>query len=206
MQKIERTATKRILRVFPERTALTPTDDLAVIGPPGKKPGLPEFDEIHVSCTFTWQLPQARDIAHCWARRYPKVHTKMGGPACGDPGREFTPGLYVRFGISISSRGCPNKCPWCFVPKREGKLRLLPICTGNHWRSRSCTFQGLAPQWLPGPGTLSDQRDMVCCRYKLSSPSPGASGRQDEADVCTVQGSRQAKAAVLCYDRLQRIA
>ena len=121
---------KQILRVFPERTALTPTDDLVVVGAPGLiEP--PPFDEIHVSCTFTWQLDQAQEIAEAWARKYPSVHTMKGGPACGDPGREFVPGRYVRFGISISSRGCPNNCPWCFVPKREGKLRLLPICTGN---------------------------------------------------------------------------
>lgn len=129
---------KRILRVFPERTSLTPVDDLAVVGPPGPVPP-PKFDEIHVSCTFTWQLSLAQRIAEAWARRYPQVHIKKGGPAYDDPGREFTPGLYVRFGISISSRGCPNKCPWCFVPKREGKLRLLPICTGNDLQDNNIT-------------------------------------------------------------------
>jgi len=121
---------KRILRVFPERTAYTPSDELAVIGEPGLL-APPEFDEIHISCTFTWHLKWADEIAQAWARKYPAVHTMKGGPACGDPGREFVPGRYVRYGISISSRGCPNNCDFCLVPKREGKLRLLPICPGN---------------------------------------------------------------------------
>ena len=43
----------RIIRVFCRQTSYTPTDDMAFVGPP---PGLfiPEHDEIHISCTFTW--------------------------------------------------------------------------------------------------------------------------------------------------------
>jgi pyruvate-formate lyase-activating enzyme len=64
-----------------------------------------------------------------WARYYPIV--RIGGPAFGDPGNTFTPGQYVRQGVTFTSRGCDNRCPWCFVPKREGRLTLLPITEGQ---------------------------------------------------------------------------
>lgn len=65
---------KRIIRVFPRRTAATPTDE---------------------------------------------------------PGGYFVPGLYMKKGYVITSRGCPNRCWFCAVPKREGgKLRELPVTDG----------------------------------------------------------------------------
>ena len=48
----------------------------------------------------------------------------------GLPSGEFTPGLYVKEGITITSRGCPNKCWFCSVWKREPKLIELPIKDG----------------------------------------------------------------------------
>jgi len=33
-------------------------------------------------------------------------------------------------GGTITSRGCPERCPWCFVPKREGPIRELTIKPG----------------------------------------------------------------------------
>jgi len=49
----------------------------------------------------------------------------------GSPGGEFFPGMYLRQGVTLTSRGCPNSCPFCLVPKREGKLRELEIRPGN---------------------------------------------------------------------------
>ena len=50
----------RIVRVFPRRTSATPTDDLAFVGDPPLF--LPEADEVHVSCTFTWDRAEARRL------------------------------------------------------------------------------------------------------------------------------------------------
>jgi len=44
----------------------------------------------------------------------------------------FSPGMYVRKGAVITSRGCPNKCWFCSVWKREPKLIELPITEGNN--------------------------------------------------------------------------
>lgn len=116
-----------ILRVFPRRTALTPTDPLAVVGDPRML--LPDgISEVRVSCAFTWDRPKAERLARAWGQYYP---TTIGGPAYDDPGNGFVAGQYVRRGVTFTSRGCPNQCPFCFVPKREGKLRELPVVPGN---------------------------------------------------------------------------
>jgi hypothetical protein len=116
---------KRIARVFPSRTNCTPNDDLAFVGDPPL--GLPPIDEVHVSCAFTWDLPEARRLCKAWAHVAP---VRLGGPATGMRGEDFVPGLYVKRGYVITSRGCPNNCWFCSVPKREGKLRELPITEG----------------------------------------------------------------------------
>lgn len=115
-----------IARVFPRRTAATPDDELAFVGDPPLF--LPKVEEVHVSCTFTWDIPEARRLARAWAFYGYKVH--LGGPAYDAPAGDFTPGMYVKAGFTITSRGCIRRCPFCFVPKREGKLQLLDIKPG----------------------------------------------------------------------------
>jgi hypothetical protein len=39
--------------------------------------------------------------------------------------------MYLKPGYVITSRGCPNRCGFCLVPQREGKLRTLPIRDGR---------------------------------------------------------------------------
>jgi hypothetical protein len=119
---------KRVLRVFPRRTSATPTDDLAVVGDPGLF--VPECDEVHVSCLFTWDLPEAERLARAWSALRP---TFLGGPATGMRGEAFTPGLYLADGYVVTSRGCPNRCWFCSVPGREGhEVREVPIVDGYH--------------------------------------------------------------------------
>ena len=119
----------RIIRVFCRKTSYTPTDDMAFVGPP---PGLfiPEHDEIHISCTFTWDMDYAEELAFQWEGVTNKP-VKLGGPAYHSAADDFTPGLYVRKGIIFTSRGCNNNCPWCGVRQIEGTLRELPITPGN---------------------------------------------------------------------------
>ena len=82
-----------ILRVFPRRTNATPDDDLAFVGDPPLPAFRPEADEVHVSCTFTWDRHEAERLQHAWTLYYPNV--KLGGPAYDDPGGEFVLGRYV---------------------------------------------------------------------------------------------------------------
>ncbi len=118
---------RRILRVFPRRTSITPTDTLAFVGDPPL--WRPEADEVHVSVTFTWDVEEGHRLRDAWAQYYPVV--KIGGPAIDEnPPGEFVPGMYVRPGVTFTSRGCPRHCPWCLVPKREGGIQEIAIMPG----------------------------------------------------------------------------
>lgn len=117
----------KIIRVFPRRTNATPDDSLAFVGlpPDGRLRGVAE---VHISVTFTWDLPKADSLRKAWSRIAP---VKVGGPATGMRGEEFVPGKYLKQGMAITSRGCPNRCWFCSVPEREGsKVRELPIRDG----------------------------------------------------------------------------
>lgn len=117
---------KRIIRVFPKRTSMTPEDSMAFVGPPPLF--RPMADLVHLSVTFTWDIAEAKKLAAAWSCYYP---VKFGGPALASPANGFHPGLYVKTGVTFTSRGCNNNCPWCLVPKREGRLREVEISSGN---------------------------------------------------------------------------
>jgi len=149
-----------MIRVFPRKTKWTPDDDLAFVGdPPLFRP--PEMP-VKISVTFTWDIEEGQRLYRAWKEYYQDV--QIGGPAYGDKGEDFTPGRFVKEGVTITSRGCPNNCSWCFVPKREGKIRELDIkngwvvqdnnilaCSNNHIRgvfdmliaqNKAVTFSG----------------------------------------------------------------
>lgn len=116
----------RIARVFPTITKMRPTDRDCYFGSPDML--TPRYDEIHISCCFTWDLGKANKLIDEWR---PYGNVKVGGPAITKNPGLFVPGKYLRPGVTITSRGCPNKCPWCLVPKREGKIKELPVEPGN---------------------------------------------------------------------------
>jgi len=118
----------RILRVFPQRTNATPNDDLVHIGGVDLFSDHIEVDRVHISVAFTWDLPAAEKLYEQWSKFAP---TEIGGPATGQRGENFTPGMYLKNGYVITSRGCPNRCWFCTVWQREGKtIRELPITDG----------------------------------------------------------------------------
>lgn len=115
---------KRIIRVFPRRTRATPIDDLAFCG-------MPDFwvhgDEVHISVSFTWDIPKAEMLAKEWERIAP---VQIGGAATGKQSGNFEPGKYLKPGYVITSRGCRNRCWFCSVWKREGDIREISITEG----------------------------------------------------------------------------
>lgn len=125
----------QILRIFPgKRNQYTPTDSLAYCANYNPQPPMlsqfPAFDEVHISCCFTW------DKAFCKELKYQLegVANKpvlVGGPAFESPATGFTQGLYLKSNVTFTSRGCNNACPWCIVPRIEGELKELSICQGN---------------------------------------------------------------------------
>jgi len=120
-----------VLRVFPRRTKATPDDDYVAIGEPGLF--IPEhITEIHVSVTFSWDIPEAERITKAWSKTG-IAPVFLGGPCIGSskPADKFIPGMYLKKGYTITSRGCNNNCWFCNVPEREGKLKELEIKEGN---------------------------------------------------------------------------
>lgn len=115
-----------MIRVFPRKTNWTPTDDLAFVGDPGLF--RPPIQPIKISVTFSWDIPEAERLYRAWSTYYPDV--EIGGPAFGDPGGEFVPGMFVKPGVTFTSRGCNKTCKHCFAPVREGGIRELPIVDG----------------------------------------------------------------------------
>lgn len=116
----------KIARVFPRKTKATPDDELAFTAPPPKIP--PEVDAVHISVTFTYDIPKAEQLAEAWSKI--GVPVLMGGPALNDHGGDFTPGMYLKKGFVFTSRGCIRSCWFCDVSRREGNIRELPITEG----------------------------------------------------------------------------
>jgi hypothetical protein len=136
---------KRILRIFPERTAMTPDDSYVAVGHPPLAFAIPPpelVDEVHISVTFTWHKELAeRLLKPEWEFIYPgKV--RVGGPAYESiecPAMDFKAGSYLKKGVTLTSRGCPNHCWFCFVPKREGRIHEMPIMPGFHVQDNNLT-------------------------------------------------------------------
>lgn len=118
------------IRVFPARNKWTPDDELAFVGDPPFAEFRPVDTKtpVFISVTFTWHKREGERLLAAWSQYYSDVW--LGGPAYSDTGGEFTPGLFLKSGCTITSRGCPKRCGWCVVPTREGAIRELEIKPG----------------------------------------------------------------------------
>lgn len=115
-----------MIRVFPRRTKWTPRDDLAFVGDP---PLFRPLDQpVRISVTFKWDIQEAERLCRSWKRYYSDVD--IGGPALGSKGGEFFSGRFLKPGITITSRGCPNRCWFCSVWERDPEVQELPISEG----------------------------------------------------------------------------
>lgn len=110
---------------------------------------------LYLSVPFTWLLPEARQMAE--AHKGPVV---AGGPAVDlmpaylrdvaktgvrDAGFSPVPPLLFHNPLAtFTTRGCPNSCPFCAVPRIEGEFREL-----SEWDPRPvlCDNNLLAATW-----------------------------------------------------------
>lgn len=120
----DKTTLHQIVRVFPRKTKASPDDEFVFWGKPPKDI---KADEAHISVTFTYDLAKASELYFEWSKIIP---TKMGGPAFNQKENNFKPGMYLKRGYVITSRGCPNRCWFCNVWRRNGDIRELPIMDG----------------------------------------------------------------------------
>lgn len=131
----------KIARVFPTKTSMQPNDCDCYFNIPDLF--TPHYDEIHISVTFTWDIEKAKIWAEFW-KYHGKI--KLGGVAIdGESDQPFKAGIYLRKGITITSRGCPNKCSFCMVRRGliefdnfpEGNIiqdNNILACSDKHWR------------------------------------------------------------------------
>jgi len=122
----------RILRVFQERTPLTPNDNFVRIGQPTLFDPIPDIDEVHVSCVFIWNRKACEGFVVAYQNVY-DVPVRIGGPGLLTNAEDFIPGRYISKDVVFFTRGCPGNCRFCIVPKIEGrKIRELePRGEGN---------------------------------------------------------------------------
>jgi hypothetical protein len=118
----------KLIRVFPRRTRATPNDPLAYFGLPDL---LAEADEVHVSCTFTYDKPAAERLAEQWRHVAP---TKLGGVAYGDPGAEF-----VRCSPCCEDKTAKSSLP---VGSKRARLRITKLIYSRACgRGRACSLR-----------------------------------------------------------------
>lgn len=119
----------KIARVFPTKTSMSPDPNVdrdAYFGPPDLYTPW-DYDAVHISVLFTWDIAKADKLKEEWEHRAPVT---IGGPAIhGELPEPFVPGLYVANGGVITSRGCPNRCQWCFI---RHPLIELDVHQGNN--------------------------------------------------------------------------
>lgn len=120
----------KIARVFPTKTSMSPLDqDSYFDGPDLFTPKAENiwdsyYDEIHISVSFTWDIEKAYQLKNQWEHIAP---VKIGGFAInGEPMNGFKAGQYLRKGITITSRGCLFRCPWCMVRQDLIELQDFP--------------------------------------------------------------------------------
>lgn len=92
-------------------------------------------DTLYLSVPFTWLVEDARTIAE-----QAQVKTIIGGPGLMEPTEcpGFEPILFHNPAATFTTRGCPNACEFCAVPKLEGDLVEIPdfrpapmVCDNN---------------------------------------------------------------------------
>lgn len=101
----------RIVRVFPKMTSYTPTDDYAFVGMPPFPSMIPEHDEVHISCTFTWDMDMAEELAYQWEGVTNKP-VKLGG------------GWHITHHARTSHRGCMSEKASC-SPQEDATIIAL---------------------------------------------------------------------------------
>ena len=176
-----------IARVFPSKTSMCPMDKDAYFGEPDFM--TPLYDEVHISVSFTWDILKAQKLADAW-RSHGKV--KIGGPAIdGESDLPFQAGLYLKHGVTITSRGCPNKCSFCRVRKGLIEFDTFPegnivqdnnilACSDRHWdkvmamlkKQRRIEFKGGLEKYRITPKVAEDLRSLSISTLWLACDQP----------------------------------
>jgi len=181
----------KIARVFPTKTNMCPTDSDVYFGVPFFPKFMPKYDEIHISCQFTWDIQKANNLTLQWKHIAP---VKIGGVAIdGESDQPFQAGMYLRKGITITSRGCSNNCSFCMVRRGliefddfpEGNIiqdNNILACSDKHWRlvmamlkkQKAICFKGGLEKYRITPKIAEDLRGLRIAELWFSCDQPNA--------------------------------
>jgi len=119
-------------------------------------------ETLYISVPFTWLLECAEQIARAW--HGPVI---AGGPAVSLMGctgwaemgeSPVEPLVFHNPCATFTTRGCPNRCAFCAVPKIEGGFRELPewrhapvICDNNLLAASRKHFERVIESLKPFP-------------------------------------------------------
>lgn len=158
---------------------------------------------LYLSVPFTWQVEKAQMIAKQW-----KGKVQIGGSGLMQPSdcNGYEPILFHNACATFTTRGCPNSCKFCAVPKLEGDLKEIPnfraaplVCDNNflaaskqHIKSaidKLAVFpfvdfnQGLeAKRFTPD---IADELSRLCCHIRFAFDHWGSEGIvKDAIDLC----------------------
>lgn len=85
-----------------------------------------DYDKVYMSKIFNFS-PDCTDIYDCEVERGGTgydIHKEL--PECIDrlqPDYSIFPQVDHKTAYGFLTRGCPNNCPWCVVPQKEGSIR-----------------------------------------------------------------------------------
>ncbi len=181
----------KIARVFPVKTNYCPTDKDCYFDCPDMFTPK-DYDEIHISVTFTWDIPKASRIQCGWGWLYPPEKIRLGGVAIdGESDKPFMAGMYLKKGITITSRGCPNNCKFCMVRRGliefdefpEGNIiqdNNILACSDRHWqlvmsmlrKQKAIMFKGGLEKYRITSKVVEDLRSLRIKELWLSCDLP----------------------------------
>jgi hypothetical protein len=118
-----------------------------------------------LSVTFTYDKLFAEHLAEQWKHVAP---VKIGGVAYGDRGEEFVPGRYIRPGYVFTSRGCPRRCWFCSVWKRDPVPRIRRSSTAGTSSTTICSPDR----------AITSSRSLPCCGDRIAASSSLAAWRR----------------------------
>lgn len=95
---------------------------------------------LYLSVPFTWLMADAEKLAEKW-----QGEVRIGGPGTMKPTvcNGFEPIQFHNGCATFTTRGCPNSCKFCAVPKLEGDLKEItdfrpaPIICDNNFLAAS---------------------------------------------------------------------
>lgn len=92
-------------------------------------------ETLYISVPFTWLMGEAEKMASLH-----RGQVMIGGPGTMKPTEcpGFSPLLFHNPAATFTTRGCPNRCPFCAVPKLEPEFKEIPdfrpapvVCDNN---------------------------------------------------------------------------